>query len=143
MQRGNIMRIEENTLTAEDFYQLYTSAGWGNPSLEQIEVALENSLITFTAIVDDRVVGMARLLGDCAMSYYLKDFVLFPEYQRQGIGKAMIAHIENYIRNRSKDGWFATLEFMSVKGKEEFYKKLGFEERPTVNRGPGMHKRYE
>ena len=137
------MRIEENTLKAEDFYALYTSAGWGNPSLEQIEVALTNSLITFTAIVDGKVVGMARLLGDRAMSYYLKDFVIFPEYQRQGIGRQMITHIENYIRNQSKDGWVSTLELMSVKGKEPFYRKMGFEERPTENRGPGMHKRYE
>ena len=137
------MRIEQNTLKAEDFQPLFASAGWGVKPLDQIEVALKNSLVTFCVYEDDKVIGMARLLGDRAMAYYLKDFVIYPEYQGKGVGRAVIRYIEEYISSELKEGWAAAFELMSAGGKEGFYKKMGFEEKSVPGKGTGMYKRIQ
>lgn len=83
---------------------------------------------------------MARLLGDGAMSFFLKDFVVEPEYQGQGIGRVLLTHIEEYIRSQLKPGWEGYLQLVSSKGKENFYSKLGYATHPHEHSGPGMSK---
>ena len=134
------MKILENVLTAADFIKLYESAGWGKKCEDIVQVSLKNSYVTFAVIEEENVIGMARLLGDGGMAFYLKDFVILPEFQGKGIGKELLDYVQNYIRNQLKDGWQTKLELMSAKGKEEFYKKFGFEERPSKYLGSGMAK---
>lgn len=135
-----MLRIEENTLSAETFKVLFSAVGWEPPSLCQIECALANSLRTFTVYDEDKAVGMARLLGDYAMSYYIKDFAVSPDCQGRGIGRFLMEYIEQYIDCQLKDGWAVSLELISAKGKEGFYQKMGFEERPCEWDGAGMFK---
>ena len=135
------MKILENVLSATDFNRLCESAGWRTASEDIVQVSLQNSYVAFAVVEDENVIGMARLLGDGGMSFYLKDFVILPEFQGKGIGKELLEYIQNYIKNGLKDGWHTSLELMSAKGKEEFYKKFGFEERPSECRGAGMMKR--
>lgn len=89
---------------------------------------------------EDKAVGMARLLGDHAMSYYIKDVAVSPRYQGMGIGRVLVETIESYIQNELEDGWAVSLELISSKGNEEFYRKFGFEERPCEWDGAGMVK---
>ena len=70
------MKITQNTLSTAAFLDLYTSVGWEPPCQEQIETALQNTLMTFTAWENSTPVGMVRLLGDGGMSFYLKDFAV-------------------------------------------------------------------
>lgn len=134
------MKILENVLTAADFIKLYESAGWGKKCEDIVQVSLENSYVTFAVIEEENVIGMARLLGDGGMAFYLKDFVILPEFQGKGIGKELLDYVQNYIRNQLKDGWQTKIELMSAQGKEEFYKKFGFEEMPSQYIGAGMAK---
>lgn len=135
------MKILENVLEVKDFIRLYESVGWGKKSEDIVRVSLKNSYVTFSVIEEKRVIGMARLLGDGGMSFYLKDFIILPEFQGKGIGRELLEYVQNYIKNKIEDGWQTTLELMSAKGKEEFYKKFGFEERPSKYAGAGMTKR--
>ena len=77
------MTIQINTLSPDLFLQLYRSVGWDAPGMDQIEKALEGSLATFCACDGDTPVGMARLIGDGGMSFYIKDFAVRPEYQKK------------------------------------------------------------
>ena len=36
--------------------------------------------------------------------------------------------VQEYIESQLPEGWKASVELMSVKGKEEFYKRFAFEE---------------
>ena len=135
------MRITENELNADLFYKLYTSVGWEPPFMEQIELALKNTIASFTVYDDDNnPVAMARLIGDKGMSYYIKDFAVIPSAQKKGIGTMLMKHIENYILSNIKPGWAVSLELISSKGKEPFYEKMGFEARPCEWDGAGMFK---
>ena len=132
------MRIEINTLTPEQFRTLFESVGWEAPAPDQIAVALRNSAATFTAFDGDRPVGMVRLLGDGAMSWYIKDFAVLPDCQGRGVGRALMEAMENCILDRIEDGWAVSLELISSKGREAFYEKFGFEQRPCEWDGAGM-----
>ena len=61
------MEVKTNILAEETFTELYSSVGWEPPCQEQIHIALQNSLATFTALEDGRPVGMVRLIGDGGM----------------------------------------------------------------------------
>ena len=134
------MRITQNTPTTAVFLDLYTSVGWEPPCQEQIETALQNTLMTFTAWENSTPVGMVRLLGDGGMSFYLKDFAVQPAYQGAGVGSALIEAVENYIRSRIPAAWAVSLELISTLPAVNFYKSKGFEERPCAWDGPGMFK---
>lgn len=138
--RTNTMNVKINTLYPELFLELYRSVGWEAPGLAQITMALEHSLATFCAYDGERAVGMARLLGDAGMSFYIKDFAVRPEYQGKGVGRLLMNAMEEYIRSQLPDGWAVSLELISSKGKEPFYEKFGFEQRPCDWDGAGMFK---
>ncbi len=134
------MEVKINTLTPEVFLELYTSVGWEPPTIQQAEKALKNTIAAFTAFDGSRAIGMLRLIGDCGMSFYIKDFVVIPAYQSKGIGTLLIKNTEKYIREHIDNDWAVSLELISTKEAVEFYKKNGFEERPCEWDGPGMFK---
>ncbi len=133
-----MIKIKENVLTASEFNFLFNSVGWIAPAEKQTAEALENTLCTFSVFYDDTLVGMGRLLGDYAMSYYVKDVAILPEYQGKGIGKKLMEHMIAYVKKQLPPSWRVSLELISSKGKEGFYSKFGFEERPSDDDGAGM-----
>ena len=132
------MDISVNTLTTEQFLELYTSVGWEPPCPEQVERALGHSYAMFTACEGGKAVGMVRLLGDGGMSFYLKDFAIIPSYQGKGVGKKLLAAVREYILKRLEEDWAVSLELISTQEAVPFYKRQGFEERPCDWDGPGM-----
>lgn len=83
---------------------------------------------------------MARLLGDGAMAFFLKDLVVEPSFQGKGIGRMLINHIEAYIRQKLQPGWEGYLQLVSAKGKEGFYQHMGYAMHPHETSGAGMSK---
>lgn len=134
------MTIQINELSPDLYLYLYRSVGWDAPGLDQIEKALEGSLATFCACDGNMPVGMARLIGDGGMSFYIKDFAVLPDYQGQGVGRALMNAMESWIEKQLKPGWAVSLELISSKGREAFYEKFGFEQRPNDWDGAGMMK---
>ena len=134
------MTVQINELSPELYLCLYRSVGWDAPGLDQIEKALEGSLATFCACDGDMPVGMARLIGDGGMSFYIKDFAVLPDYQGQGVGRALMNAMESWIKEQLQLGWAVSLELISSKGREAFYEKFGFEQRPNDWDGAGMMK---
>lgn len=114
--------------------------GWESPCIEQIETALNNSYAKFVAYDGDKPVGMVRIIGDGGMSFYIKDYAVIPEYQSNGVGKALMQFLEDYIRNSTPEDWSVSLELISSKEAVAFYEKFGFEQRPCDWDGPGMFK---
>lgn len=134
------MEIRINTLTPELFLDLYKSVGWEPPIIQQVEEAFKNTMATFTAYKNNYSVGMARLIGDGGMSFYIKDFAVIPSFQSQGVGSMLIESIQKYIKEKINSDWAVSLELISTKEAVGFYKKKGFEERPCEWDGPGMFK---
>ena len=134
------MKIQINTLTTHLFLELYASVGWESPCRQQVEVALQNTMVSFVAYEGTKAIGMVRLIGDGGMSFYIKDFAVLPQYQGMGAGNLLLAELQKYILEHIDKDWAVSLELISTKEAVKFYKKQGFEERPCEWDGPGMFK---
>ena len=132
--------IIDNQLKTDDFLRLFAAAGWGDVPRSMADTALKNSYATFSVLYKNQTIGMARLLGDGAMSFFLKDFVIEPSFQGKGAGRLLLHHIEEYIRAQLKPGWNGYLQLISAKGKENFYQKSGYAVHPHDHSGAGMSK---
>ena len=132
--------FEENSLTAKQFMALRESVGRQSLALFQVEKSLESGLYNVLAKDGEQVVGMGRLVGDGVMYWYVQDVIVKPQYQGQGIGKAIMEHIMRHIEKASLPNTAVTIGLMAAKGKDDFYEKLGFIARPTETYGAGMIK---
>jgi len=128
--------IVEKLPTAEEYNWLRSLVGWSTYQESVIENALPNTLYCVCAYRGDALVGMARIIGDGGMVYYIQDVIVIPDYQRQGIGTQMMDMIMVYIRLHASQN--SIIGLMSALGKEAFYEKYGFKIRPTEKYGAGM-----
>ena len=121
------LEIKHDELTAEEFRYLWKSV-WGEPpSLEQTELAMKNSLFRVSVYIDNKIVAMARAIGDKGLCYYIKDVVVHPDYQRKGIGKILIQEILKFINDNGIPETQIFVELCAMPDKIPFYKKFGFE----------------
>jgi ribosomal protein S18 acetylase RimI-like enzyme len=79
---------------------------------------------------------MVRIIGDGGLVYYIQDLIVKPEYQRKGIGKALMNKVIEYLRMHASRN--SIIGLMSAKDKEHFYETYGFVKRPTELFGSGM-----
>ena len=70
---------------------------------------------------------------------FLAYVIVIPKYQGQGIGKKLVEAVIKRIKDDMKPGYMVNLNLNSAKGKENFYAKLGFVERPNEDAGAGMN----
>ena len=133
--------VYTNTVSAEDCDKLRNSAGWPQMHREQIQTGLHNSAFIVAAKANDIAVGMARVVSDGGYVYFIVDVLVLPEYQRKGIGNAMMEQIMEYIRCNLRDGYCIQIDLLAAKGRERFYEKFGFIKRPDEKFGCGMTQR--
>ncbi len=119
--------IKYNELTAKQFIELWETVWGDGPSVEQTELAMKNTSFRISIWDDDRIVAMARMIGDMGLNYYIKDVVVRPEYQHKGIGRMMINELMKYINNNGVKGTEIFVELCAFPDKIPFYQKFGFE----------------
>ncbi len=122
----NEWTIRYNELTAEEFISLWESVWGQGPTIEQTELAMKHTLFRISVWDRDRIVGMARMIGDLGLDYYIKDVVVRPEYQRKGIGRMMIQELLKFIEENGVSGTEIFVELCAVPDKVPFYEKFGF-----------------
>ncbi|WP_081667946.1 GNAT family N-acetyltransferase [Butyrivibrio sp. WCD2001] len=127
----NKIELIDNILTPEDFVRLRVAAGFAEIPVPHAGKALQNGIINVSALKDGELIGMGRLVGDGAMYWYLQEIVVLPEYQGMGIGTMIVNHLVDYAVKNSSTGKFTTIGGVSAKGKEGFYKNLGFDVIPN------------
>jgi GNAT superfamily N-acetyltransferase len=128
--------IIEKLPTAEEYRSLRALVGWGLHDVDVIERAMPNSLYGVCAYVDGVIVGMARVIGDGGLTYYVQDVIVHPGYQRRGIGTRIMDRVMAYIAMHAAQN--SVVGLMAATGKEPFYEKYGFTRRPNEHLGSGM-----
>ena len=110
---------------------LYTSVGWTNytDNPEMLRNAYLNSLNIYVAYVDDKLIGVIRVVGDGYSVIFIQDLLVHPDFQRNGIGtlllKRMLKEYENvYQMHLITEDSEKTISF---------YKSLGFTDNCDVN----------
>ena len=126
----------ERLPTPQEYNNLRKAVGWRTHLEAAIEKGLPNTLYCVCAYADQELVGMARVVGDAGLAYYIQDVIVIPAYQRQGIGTQIMDQIMLYLRQAIDQK--ATVGLQAAPGKEAFYEKYGFARLPNEIRGAGM-----
>lgn len=121
------LTIKHNELTAEQFLWLWESVWGQGPSLEQTRLAMEHTLFRVSVFDGEKIVGMARMLGDMGLDYYIKDVVVRPEYQGRGIGRMLVDEQLKFVNDNGIPGTHIFVELCAVPNKVPFYQKFGFD----------------
>ena len=127
-----------NHISVDSFIMLRESVGWGTSRPDRVKMALERNDFLTVARIDDREIGMARVIHDGLQALIL-DVCVLPEYQGRGIGKKLMEQVMDYLEDTSQDGGLL-VNLLAAHGKEGFYEPFGFENRPNENNGSGMTK---
>ena len=109
--------FKENQLDYETYYILRKSVKWNNWSREQAEIALVNSYYTVTVFDNKVPIGMGRVVGD-GIYFMIMDIVVRPEYQRMGIGSAIIHMFLEYIEKNMCVGSRVSVQLISEPDKD-------------------------
>ena len=118
--------INHNTLSAEEFVLLWESVWGQGPSIEQTRLAMDNTLFRVSIYDGERIVAMARAIGDKGLCYYIKDVVVLPEYQGKGIGRMLINELLSFIEENGVPETNIFVELCAMPDKIPFYEKFGF-----------------
>ncbi|ASA20578.1 GNAT family N-acetyltransferase [Paenibacillus donghaensis] len=110
-------------LTAKQAADIFISSGIKRPveDLARIGRMLEHADILVTAWDGDQPVGLARAITDYAYCCYLSDLAVCREYQQQGIGKKLIATLQEHLGEESM------LLLLAAPSAIDYYPQIGFE----------------
>jgi predicted GNAT family N-acyltransferase len=130
------IRIEQRLPSLSEYKELRTSVGWPVMADGLILKGLSNSLFCVCAIIENKSVGMGRVIGDGAIYFHVQDVIVNPDFQGKKIGHMIMDKLIAFIKENG--GAESNVGLMCSKGREDFYKAWGFIERPNDRFGAGM-----
>ncbi len=133
------IRYCEEKPDLETYYDLRASVDFKNFCPEQSQKALDKREYFIIAKDGEKAVGMGSVVGD-GMYCTIVDVTVRPEYQGNHIGASIVNKLVELIQNNAPEGARLSIQLIAAKGKDGFYKKLGFEALPDENAGPALRK---
>lgn len=121
--------------TKEAYLDLHDTTGWNAKKMytvEQLYSAISNSWQSVSVYHEQKLIGFGRIISDGIYQSFICDVMVHPDYQQQGIGTKII---QTLVKECRKAG-LNVVQLFCAKGKQDFYKKLGFCEREAE--APGM-----
>ena len=122
--------IKNAEVSPDDYNELREKSGIGNrKSKENAETAIENSLFITSIYDGDKLIAMARVVGDGAISLVVTDVMVDSEYQKNGLGRVLMNEINKYLdENYDEDSYIILLANTPY---DKFYEKFNFKEFPN------------
>lgn len=122
----SVLDIRYNDFDADAFISLWNAVWDGAPAKEQVQLALEHSIFRVGVYDGDRIVAMARMIGDFGLCCYIKDVIVHPDYQGRGVGNLLMTHLLRFIDEHGVQGTEIAVELCAMPDKMPFYAKHGF-----------------
>ena len=110
-----------DAIQAEEVVELYAANGWSSAEKPiQLMAALRNSHALVTARQAGRLLGIGNAISDGHLVVYYPHLLVHPAFQRQGIGRQMMAAmLEKYAGFHQ--------QMLTADGRAiAFYQSLGF-----------------
>ena len=104
----------------------------------ELKIQYESDSLKICAYDDDKIIAMARVIGDKSVFIYVHDVIVDSNYQGKGIGKELMLQLVKELREYKKNYPGMRVYLGASKGKEEFYEKVGFVRRSNSGLGEGM-----
>ena len=121
---------DDVAISAEQAIDLYirSTLGERRPIHDKsaFEAMLKHANLIITAWDDEKLVGISRTLTDFSYVAYLADLAVDLDYQRQGIGKELIA------KTQASLGSDCMIVLLAAPKANEYYEHIGFEHHPRA-----------
>lgn len=110
----------------EDVLLLYASVNWQayTDDPERLRAALCNSSLVRVCLIDSNLVGLIRVVSDNHTICYIQDILVRPDYQRRGIGRALVEGVLAHYADVRQ----VVLMTDDEERQARFYESLGFRE---------------
>ncbi|WP_442782451.1 GNAT family N-acetyltransferase [Collimonas fungivorans] len=118
--------FEQENMDWAALSNLYKIAPLGDKHPDDLKTAFTNSLYKCFVFDGAVLAGAGRALADGIDCSYICDVAIHPDFQGQGLGKAIISKLRDLSAGHKK------IILYAVPGKEGFYKKLGFKRMSTA-----------
>ncbi len=125
-------------MTGEEYNELRLSVDWKPLTSGQAERGLAHTAFVVAARDGEKIVGMGRMLFDFGYTAYLGDVIIRPEYQGKGIGTEIVNRLKDRVMEAAEPGENIMFILGAAKGKEAYYERFGFKQRPNNFSGSGM-----
>ena len=111
-------------ITSSEFVEVLKNSTLGErrpiDDLKTIQGMIENADIIVSAIIDNKIIGVARAVTDFNYCCYLSDLAVDKQYQKQGIGKKLISKVQEQLNDKCK------IILLSAPDATQYYPKIGF-----------------
>ena len=120
------VRIVQRKPTIAEVRRLIASVGWSDDgNIEAMQSQIDNAV--FIAVAENEkqgAIGIAFLLGDNKLCYYIKDVMVQKEWQRNRIGTALMKSVMQWVQTNAPKK--STIGLFTGDHLASFYKQFGF-----------------
>nr|YP_010619185.1 hypothetical protein PNY92_pgp190 [Amplisiphonia pacifica]WAX03198.1 hypothetical protein [Amplisiphonia pacifica] len=124
-RRDIYLTINQN-INLYDLERLCDSVGWVRRPLKKVKLALDNSFLIVSLFCyrqsKKKLIGFARVTSDGSFNATIWDVAIDPEFQGQGLGKALMNEVIKQLRNHD----ISTITLFADPEVIKFYKHIGF-----------------
>ncbi|MDJ0677860.1 MAG: GNAT family N-acetyltransferase [Calothrix sp. MO_167.B42] len=132
---ARIVFSTEREIDLYELEELCDAVGWSRRPLRKVKKAIEHSFLVASMWQvrgnKKRLIGFARATSDHAFNATIWDVVVHPEFQNQGLGKALMKYILKQLRSEE----ISNVTLFADPHVVEFYKGLGFMSDPEGIKG--------
>jgi len=112
----------DDEIETEEVIEIYKANNWSSAEKPELLIpALRHSDSLVTARISGKLVGIGNALSDGCLVVYYPHLLVHPEYQGQGIGRAMMKCLQQKYKS------FHQQILVADGNAIEFYKRMGFE----------------
>jgi len=128
---ADLYRLMERPPTSAEYHSLISAVGWAEwTNFAAADAALAHSLYYVVALHEEAVIGMARVVGDGAMFFYIQDVVVAPAHQGHGVGTLLLERVMGYLKDAAPEKAFIGL--FAAEGTHPYYERFGFAVKPIL-----------
>ena len=129
--------LAEELPSAAEYCELRSRTGWGNIDESIARQTIGAARYTITLRRQGQLIGLARVMGDGALYFFLADLIVDPDFRGEGLGDRLMGAVTDYFDRCAKPG--ASIVLIPLRGGESFYERFGFARCPDGPFGTGMH----
>jgi predicted GNAT family N-acyltransferase len=129
--------LSEALPTTAEYIDLRARAGWGLIDEDIAAATIKAAAYTVCLRCEERLVGLARVMGDGALYFFLADLIVDPAFRGEKLGDRLMRAVTGYFERCARPG--ASITLVPLNGGESFYEKFGFVRCPDGPFGSGMH----
>jgi GNAT superfamily N-acetyltransferase len=129
--------VSETLPAAAEYIELRARAGWGSIDKETAVRTLQAAAFTISLRHQKRLIGLARVMGDGVLYFFLADLIVDPAFRGKRFGDRLMKLVTDYFDRCAAPG--ASITLIPLNGGESFYERFGFVRCPDGPFGTGMH----